>query len=128
MTTLWDNIKKGLKDSAKIAKEGAHIVGEKGVELGKKSKIHYEISRIKGQIEKQFTELGGKVFHAMAEDNVTDFGADEEVNGFITHIQELESELRVKEEELKHVGDHEEDHSSDAASSGKDSAVETSDE
>ncbi|MFC1556677.1 hypothetical protein ACFL4Q_02980 [candidate division KSB1 bacterium] len=104
MTTLWDSIKKGLKDSAKIAKEGAAVAAEKAEELGKKSKVMIEISNVKRKIEKQFTELGGKVYHAMAEEKATDFSEHEEINGFIKAIKELENELSDKQQELEHIG------------------------
>lgn len=104
MTTLWDNIKKGLMDSAKMAKEGAQIAAEKAEELGKKSKIMLDISNIKRKIEKQFTELGGKVYHEMHEESVTDFAANEDVKSIVAGIKALEEELRAKQDELEQVG------------------------
>lgn len=108
MTTLWDNIKKGLLDSAKMAKEGAAIAAEKAEELGKKSKIMLDISNIKRKIEKQFTELGGKVYHEMQEENVSDFSNHEDVGNIVSGIKALEEELHQKQDELEQVGKSEE--------------------
>ncbi len=104
MTTLWDNIKKGFMDSAKIAKEGAHIAAEKAEELGKKSKVMLDISNIKRKIEKQFTELGGIAYHAIVEENVTDFSSYEKVTGHLETIKTFEAELNEKQEELERIG------------------------
>jgi len=104
MTTLWDNIKRGFKDSAKFAKEGATIAAEKAEELGKKSKVMLDISNIKRKIEKQFTELGGKVYHEMHVNNVADFSSHEGVQNIVKSIKELEDELLVKQEEMEQIG------------------------
>ncbi|MFC1492912.1 hypothetical protein ACFL6O_03060 [candidate division KSB1 bacterium] len=103
MTTLWDNIKKGLMDSAKMAKEGAHIAAEKAEELGKKSKIMIDISNVKRKIEKDFTELGGKVYHLVQEENVKDVSGNEEVQALMKSIKEHEEELDLKHKEMDEI-------------------------
>jgi len=104
MTTLWDSIKKGIIDSAKMAKEGLSIAGEKADEYSKKGRITLEISKIKRKIENQFTELGGKVYHIIKEEHKTDLGSNEEINGFITAIKALEEELSEKELQREQIG------------------------
>jgi len=103
MTTLWDNIKKGLMDSAKMAKEGAHIAAEKAEELGKKSKIMIDISNIKRKIEKDFTELGGKVYHLVQEEKVKDVSGNEEVQALMASIKDHEDELDTKHKEMDEI-------------------------
>ncbi|MCP4725610.1 MAG: hypothetical protein GY863_11265 [bacterium] len=103
MTTLWDNIKKGLMDSAKMAKEGAHIAAEKAEELGKKSKIMIDISNIKRKIEKDFTELGGKVYHIVQEEKVKDVSGNEEVQALMASIKDHEDELDIKHKEMDEI-------------------------
>ena len=104
MSTLWDNIKKGLADSAKIAKEGAQAAAEKAEELGKKSKIMIEISNIKRKVEKNFTDLGGKAYHLIQEEKVKNITTNDEVKSLISSIQELEESLNAKQEELDNIG------------------------
>ena len=103
MTTLWDSIKKGLKDSAKIAEEGAHIAAEKAKELGKKSKVMLEISNVKRKIEKNFTELGGKVYHLVQEEKVKDVFEKDEVKELFSAINALDSALKEKQDELEQI-------------------------
>lgn len=104
MTTLWDSIKKGLTDSAKLAKEGATIAAEKAEEFGKKGKVTIDISRINRKIEQQFTELGGKVYHLMAEENKKNLASNEEVKQYIDAINQLEDELKAKKLEREKIG------------------------
>ena len=103
MTTLWDSIKKGIIDSAKIAKEGAHIAAEKAEELGKKSKVMLEISNVKRKIEKNFTELGGKVYHLVQEEKVKDVFGKDEIKEVLSVIIGLESTLKEKQDELENI-------------------------
>lgn len=125
MTTLWDSIKKSFKDGAKIAKDGATIAAEKAEELGKRSKLMLDISNIKRRIEKHFTELGGKVYHGMQEENITDFAGREDVAGLVQAIKELDDELNQKQQELDAVGRQEEE---PAAGPAPETGVETESE
>ena len=103
MTTLWDSIKKGLRDSAKLAKDGAHVAAEKAEELGKKSKVMIEISNIKRRIEKNFTELGGKAYHLIQEEKVKDVASEDEIIELLKTINSLEDDMKIKHEELEQI-------------------------
>ncbi len=104
MTTLWDSVKKSLKDGAKIAKEGATIAAEKAEEFSKKSKVMFDISNIKRKIEKSFTEIGGKAYHLIVEENVKDISENEEVQTLLENVKKLEDELNTKQEEYNNIG------------------------
>ncbi len=105
MTTLWDSIRKGLIDGAKMAKEGAHIAAEKAEELGKKSKIMLDISNIKRKIEKNFTELGGKTYHLIQEEKVKEISDNTDIKTLLKTIKTLESDLRKKHSELEQISE-----------------------
>ncbi|MCH7781999.1 hypothetical protein IID62_02930 [candidate division KSB1 bacterium] len=104
MSTLWDTITKGIKDGAKIAKEGAVIAAEKAEELGKKSKVHIEMGNIKRKIEKNFTELGGNTYHLIQEEKVKNVMSNDEIKKVVDVINNLEEELKKKQEELEQIG------------------------
>ncbi|KPK90927.1 hypothetical protein AMJ80_07880 [bacterium SM23_31] len=104
MSTLWDTIKKGIKDGAKIAKDGAHIAAEKAEILSKKSKVMIEISNIKRKIEKNFTELGGKVYHLIQEEKVENVAEKDEIKKLLDTISAFEGEMKKKEKELEQIG------------------------
>ena len=103
MSTLWDTIKKGLKGGAKIAKEGVYIAADKAEVLSKKGKVKIEISNIKRKIEKNFTELGGKVYHLIQEENVENVADKDEVKELLKTISSFENDMKKKEEELEQI-------------------------
>lgn len=103
MSTLWDSIKKGLSDGARLAEEGAHIATKKAKELSKKSMVHIEIGNIKRKIEKQFSELGGKTYHLIQEEKVKDITTKDDIKELLDAITSLENELKEKQEELEKI-------------------------
>lgn len=104
MATLWDTIKKGIKDGAKIAKEGVYVAAEKAEVLSKKSKIMLEISNIKRKIERNFTELGGKVYHLIQEENDENITDKDDIKELLKTISSFEKDMKKKEEELEKIG------------------------
>lgn len=97
MASLWDDI-------AKTIREGVDTVVEKTEELTRMGKIKVDIINIKRNVEKNFTELGGRVYHLMAEQNKTQISGDKEVKKILDSIKLLEKELQEKKAELEKVG------------------------
>lgn len=104
MSTLWDTIKKGIKDGAKFTKDGVHVAVDKGDILIKKSKVMMEVSSIKRKIEKNFTELGGKVYHLIQIENVKNVATQDEVKELLKTISSFEKDMKKKEEMLEQIG------------------------
>jgi len=102
MGSLWESIKKTLK-------EGATTAAEKAQEFTQIGRIKVEILRIQGRIEKNFTELGGRVYHMIVEENKTRIASDPKVKTFIDEIKALEAQLEEKKRELEEVGKKEEE-------------------
>ncbi|MFQ6112762.1 MAG: hypothetical protein ACE5NG_01595 [bacterium] len=96
MANLWDDITKTIK-------QGVDTVVEKTEELTKIGRIKVDILNIKRRIEKNFTELGGRVYHLIAEQNKTQIADDKAVNHVIEQIKNLEKELEQKNAELAKV-------------------------
>lgn len=96
MTNLWDDIAKSIR-------EGVDTVVEKTGELTKMGKIKVDIINIKRNVEKNFAELGGKVYHLIVEEKSTQVAANKEVKELIECIKILEKELQEKNEEMKNV-------------------------
>jgi hypothetical protein len=97
MASLWDDI-------AKTIREGVDTVVSKTEEYTKIGKIKIDIINIKRSVEKNFTELGGRVYHLMVEQNKTQISGDKEVKKIIDSIKLLEKELQEKKAELEKVG------------------------
>lgn len=110
MAKLWDDVKKSLKEWGTIA-------ADKAEELTKVGRIRLDILSIKRDIEKNFTELGGKVYHLVAEENQTRIAGNDEVKKIVNRILNLEEELNKKKELLESVKKEEEPPISDVKKS-----------
>ena len=96
MANLWDDI-------AKTIREGVDTVVEKTGELTKIGKIRIDILNIKRNIDKNFSELGGRVYQLIAEEKETEISTDKEAREVIECIKILEKELDDKKSELAKV-------------------------
>jgi len=96
MTSLWDDI-------AKTIREGVDTVVEKTEEFTRIGRIKVDILNIKRNIEKNFTELGGKVYHLIVEEKKSQITSDKEIKEIIDCVKLLEKELEEKNKELEAV-------------------------
>lgn len=96
MANLWDDI-------AKTIREGVDTVVEKAEELTKIGKIKVDILNIKRNVEKKFSELGGRVYHLIAKEKKTGVSNDKEVKELIECVKILEKDLDEKKLELEKV-------------------------
>ncbi len=96
MANLWDDI-------AKTIREGVGTVVEKTEELTKIGKIKIDILNIKRNVQKNFSELGGRVYHLIIKEKKTAISADKEATEIIECIKILEKELDDKKSELEKV-------------------------
>jgi hypothetical protein len=97
MAPLLDSIRDGLE-----------LVVDKTEELGKIGKLRVDIFTIKRNIEKQFTELGGRVFDILTGDDAKSLQKDEKVTKIVEEIQTLEAQLKDKDAEIEKVKDDKE--------------------
>jgi GTPase involved in cell partitioning and DNA repair len=96
MSSLFDDITKGIK-------EGITVVADKTDELTKIGRLKVEILSVKRNIEKKFTELGGRVYHVITVDKVADIDKDEEVKRMVAELGDLEQKLNEKNAEIENV-------------------------
>ena len=96
MANLWDDI-------AKTLREGVDTVVEKTEELTKIGKIKIDVLNIKRNVQKNFAELGGRVYHLIIKEKNTSISADKEASEIIECIKILEKELDDKKSELEKV-------------------------
>lgn len=92
MSALLDSIREGLE-----------LVVDKTEEYSKIGKLKVDIFGIKRNIEKQFVELGGRVFELMTAATPTDINADEECRKIVETVKSLETQLQEKEVEIAKV-------------------------
>ena len=96
MANLWDDIARTLRESV-------DTVVEKTEELTKIGKIKIDILNIKRNVQKNFSELGGRVYHLIIKEKKTAISADKEATEIIECIKILEKELDDKKSELEKV-------------------------
>ena len=96
MANLWDDI-------AKTIREGVDTVVEKTEELTRIGRIKVDILNIKRNVEKNFSELGGRVYQLISKEKKTAISADKEAKEIIECIKILEKELDDKKSELAKV-------------------------
>ena len=108
MASLLDNIRDGLE-----------LVVDKTEEYGKIGKLKVDIFSIKRNIEKQFTELGGRVYELATGAVKTKVEDDDEAQKIIEQIKVLESQLQDKETEIEKVKEEKEKERHDRQESRK---------
>ncbi len=96
MSTLMDDI-------AKTIREGVDTVVEKTEELTKMGKIKVDIINVKRNVEKNFAELGGKVYHLIVEEDTNQIASNNEVKDLLEKIKVLEVKLDEKNTEMENV-------------------------
>ena len=120
MGTLWEDIRDGIRD-------GIELVVDKTEEYTKIGKIKMEIVGIKRNIEKHFSELGGRVYEIMKENKRKSVGADEEVKRLVEELIEMEKSLDEKKNEIIKIKEEKEKERKEREESRKKAKVEETD-
>ncbi len=117
MASLLDNIRDGLE-----------LVVDKTEEYGKIGKLKVDIFSIKRNIEKQFTELGGRVYELTTGTSKTKVENDDESKKIIEQIKVLETQLKDKEAEVEKVKEEKEKERQERQESRKKEHVDVEDD
>ena len=91
------------EDFTSMFKKGVSVVAKKTDEYTKIGKIKVDIIAIKREIDKNFTQLGSKVYKLVVEENSTKIASDDEVKVISNSIKELNDKLDAKKQELDTV-------------------------
>jgi len=84
--SLWENLKKGLE-------QGIKTISEKTEELTELGKLKLDILSLKRDIEKNFVELGGRVYQLMKENKSENIKQNTEINDLVSKIKVQENSL-----------------------------------
>ncbi len=92
---FWEKIKrdvqKGFREGLAVIREGAVAVKEKAEALTGEGKRQYKLFEIKTKVQKEISELGGRVYGLLAaEKEVT---SDRRVKSSVTKIKKLETQI-----------------------------------
>ncbi len=88
-------------------KDGLNRLAQKTDQLTQIGRIKLDIVSIKRDIEKQFSELGGRVYELWAEKAADNPLEDEQVKNYLSKVEELHKQLEAKKEELEKVSQQE---------------------
>ena len=96
MSSLWENIKKGVSEFYSSAAEMTDEIAKVGVRK-------FDIVGIRGNIGHEMAELGGRVYHMIVEEKNKDVADDSDVKKHIKSIKRLEAFLEEKEKEIEKI-------------------------
>lgn len=89
-SSLWEDIKKTVK-------EGVSVAAEKTEEYTKIGKLKVEILNMKRNIDKTFTELGRETYTLLKGSKKGDLAKNEKLKNLLTRIDEQKAALKGKE-------------------------------
>lgn len=96
MSILWDNIKKGII-------EGIQTVSEKTEEMTNIGRLKIQILATKRDIEKNFIELGGRIYQMIDEKKEIQFQKDKQIQHLVTTIRQNEKKLENLKKEIERI-------------------------
>ncbi len=92
---LWDDVKKNLV-------EWYTVTSEKTTEAARIGSRRWDKFGISRDIERQFSELGNLVYSGLKEGQ-EDILASQEIQGLVRRIENLEEELKAKDDEIENI-------------------------
>lgn len=96
MSEFWQSVKKNLQT-------GMQTVSEKTEELSKIGRLKIQIIAVKRDIEKNFTDLGGRVYEMLNSRNKTGIEKDPEIAAIVAVTKELEKKLQQLEDNVESI-------------------------
>jgi len=104
MNKLWDDLKDNMKEwgasAVEKAEEISRVAVAKGEEFTKISKLKFDIIQIQKDKNKVYEKLGSLVFNKTQHDNVSNFTGDIEYYSLIEKINQCDSDISKKEDEI----------------------------
>lgn len=126
---LWDDVRKSLQEFGTLAaekgREFSKAAADKAEELTRVGKIRLDLVQVNREIERLFSELGGKVYHLHSEDELKSLQKDEEIKTLFEKIAALEEKKNTLDEQLETVGKSEEAEASAEESETPEKGTET---
>lgn len=94
--SFWD-------DLVNFFKKGVSTVAKKTDEYTKIGKIKVDIIGIKREVDKKLSDLGGRTYQLIVEENNTKIASNEDVKTILDNIKDLNQKLDDKKDELQQV-------------------------
>ena len=95
-STLWEDIKKTVK-------EGVSVAAEKTEEYTKIGKVKVDILNIKRNIDKLYEDLGKEVYGLLSSGKKGDFSGNPKVDALFNKLKDQQAALKKKESEVESI-------------------------
>jgi hypothetical protein len=100
---FWEKVKKdiqkGIKEGVEFVREGATVMKKKAGELSEEGKKQYRIMETRIKVQKEMTELGGKVYSISSK--AKNPLLDRKVKAIINKIRKFENQIaKLKGEKI----------------------------
>ncbi len=96
----WENF---MEEVVSTVKEGLNRLAQKTDQLTQIGRLKLDIISIKREIEKEFTELGGRVYELHKEGAGVHPFDDEKIKQSLETLNTLEERLQAKKDEIERV-------------------------
>ena len=104
MNKLWDDLKDNMKEwgvsAVEKAEEISRVAVAKGEEFTKISKLKFDILQLEKDKSKIYEKLGKLVYQKTQHNNMSNFTGNTEFFNFIEHINNCQSSILDKEDEI----------------------------
>ena len=104
MNKLWDDLKDNMKEwgasAVEKAEEISRVAVAKGEEFTKISKLKFDIIQLQKDKSKIFEKLGRLVYQKTQNNNMSNFTGNTEFFNFIEDINNFQSSILDKEDEI----------------------------
>lgn len=107
MSKLWEDLKDNMKEwsnsAVEKAEEMSRVAMAKTEEMTRISKIKFENHQIQRKISSKLEKLGKIVHNQIKKDNNSTFAGNKEFFVKITEIDDLNEEVKQKEQEIQNI-------------------------
>jgi len=104
MNKLWDDLKDNMKEwgasAVEKAEEISRVAVAKGEEFTKISKLKFDILQLQKDKTKIYEKLGKLVYQKTHNNNISNFTGNTEFFNFIEDVNNCQSSILVKEDEI----------------------------
>jgi hypothetical protein len=108
--TFWNKVREdmskglrtGMKQGVSALKEGSNIAAEKAGQMAEMGKIRYQIFLLEQQIEKNFSEMGSRIYDLIESRSKAPL-SDGMVKKNLMEAKKLEKKIKLLQGKMEHL-------------------------
>ncbi|HLG21682.1 MAG TPA: hypothetical protein VI382_02615 [Candidatus Manganitrophaceae bacterium] len=102
--TFWNKVKsdmrKGMKQGVSALKEGSNVAFEKAGQVAEVGKTRYQIFLLEQKTEKNFSEIGQRIYDLISENGSKNPLSDPLVKSKLAEAKKLEKKAKILHEKM----------------------------